>query len=65
MYKRQQFDYILGDDVTEDNPLEVIVKLEAPETIAHVNIKIEAVGWSIFVGITMTVARYGHSLCSR
>lgn len=32
----------LGDDVTEDNPLEVIVKLEAPETIAHVNIKIEA-----------------------
>ena len=38
----KQFDYILGDDVTEDNPLEVIVKLEAPETIAHVNIKIEA-----------------------
>lgn len=38
----KQFDYILGDDVTDDNPLEVIVKLEAPETIAHVNVKIEA-----------------------
>lgn len=38
----KKFDYVLDETVTEENPLEIIVKLNASETIGHVNVQIEA-----------------------